>query len=91
MKYYIFLRTRYGQKLAFVFLALVIIFFAANPEAFGFIMLIQAIGVDVFLILLGIQCRQYFEMPCRIFIGLVTSCSMNIVNPILGFLKFKKR
>ena len=69
------LNTPFARKWGAVIVFATAILFIANPELLSVVLLVNMIGVDVFVLLIGIQLRQnwsvistFIIMPCYLWL-----------------------
>ena len=80
------LRKRFGPKTAFVLFTIGFVLMAANPESISFLLLLNTIGVDVFLILIGIQFRHLSAIPliyARIALSYIASSTSKLTSRVI--------
>jgi hypothetical protein len=75
-----FTRNRFVMRAGVVIGTLTVILFATNPEILSFLLVLNAIGVDVFLLFVSFQLRSQFEVAYRM-----------LLAPLLGRRRRRRR
>lgn len=78
MNIYMEFRRRYGRNIAFILVTICLVLVATNPEAISFILMLNAIGVDVFIMLVIIQLRHSVILPFQYLVARIRDFKLTL-------------